>query len=565
MKRIIYAARMMAVVLCTFLIGSCEEEQTTLGTNLFDPLTLTQDSFDVTSYNVKLDAVETDDLPINLIGFYKDPVKYGEDGSQEIETTYSVMSQVTLQNVNPTFGTDPVLDSVVLTLPYFSTLTSETGVDEENRTYDLDSVFGGSPINLSVYKSEYYLADLDVESNFEDELNFFSDINDISDFNGNAKGELLRELQGFTPSADQIRLDTLEDELDEDGNPIIGDDGEPEQEIVSTYSSPRLRLVFKERPDNDDLQTADLAILQMFENIIIDKEGEVELSSNNNFRNFFRGIYFEAEATGENGTLVAFNFANPDAGIELFYRSTTTTVDDETGDSIETEVQNTFKLNFRDQGNVANSVNVMNNSEEITLSASDQDEVNGAEYLYLKGGQGNMAVVELDASIVDEISTNNWLINEANLEFYVRGSSSNAPQRIFIYDLVNETVLTDFFLEQENTAFPELSRTQHLGPLNDDNADDSFYRIKITEYIKALVEALEDDEDVDNLILGITVAQNVNLSTRSQVKVEEDVEELVPTIPTTSVISHQGVVLYGNNFPDEEKRLKLRIFYTDPN
>src|SRR5690606_37370939 len=113
----------------------------------------------------------------------------------------------------------------------------------------------------------------------------------------------------------------------------------------------------------------------------------------------------------------------------------------------ETEEQNTFNLTFG-----ANTVNIFsqefpaNISQEIAASNDSP----GAANLFLKGGAGSMAVIELfeDEAELEEIRSNNWLINEANLTFYVNREripgGSTEPDRIFLYNLDNNTILSDY-------------------------------------------------------------------------------------------------------------------------
>src|SRR5690606_3041116 len=90
------------------------------------------EKYDVIAYTKKLQPVQTNNLPINLLGVYKDPV-YGL-------TTGNFVTQLSPTVLAPDFGEDVVLDSVVLTVPYFS---RQTGIAENgDSTYELDSVFG---------------------------------------------------------------------------------------------------------------------------------------------------------------------------------------------------------------------------------------------------------------------------------------------------------------------------------------------------------------------------------------------------------------------------------------
>ena len=42
-------------------------------------------------------------------------------------------------------------------------------------------------------------------------------------------------------------------------------------------------------------------------------------------------------------------------------------------------------------------------------------------------------------------------------------------------------------------------------------------------------------------------------------------EPHIEAVPSACVIAPEGTVLYGNATSNEEKRLKLQIYYTDPN
>ena len=153
-------------------------------------------------------------------------------------------------------------------------------------------------------------------------------------------------------------------------------------------------------------------------------------------------------------------------------------------------------------------------------------------------------------------------INEANLTFYVdqnQVSGGNAePERILIYDLNNERVLVDYGFYLTQGEFPENAITQHLGKLergNDENGD--YYKIRITNHINNLL-----NRDSTNISLGLVVSQNVVQGGFQDLLTPE---EPITSIPSSCVISPEGTILHGNLSPNEDKKLKLRIYYTDPN
>ena len=85
----------------------------------------------------------------NLLGYYYDPL-FGD-------SKVHFVGQLTPQTLAPDFGDNTELDSVILTIPYSSTASTS----EDTTTYELDSLYGSSPIKLSVFKNNYFLRDFD--------------------------------------------------------------------------------------------------------------------------------------------------------------------------------------------------------------------------------------------------------------------------------------------------------------------------------------------------------------------------------------------------------------------
>ena len=144
-----------------------------------------------------------------------------------------------------------------------------------------------------------------------------------------------------------------------------------EGELDTTRVSPRMRINLSK---------------EFFKTNILDKAGSIELSNSNNFRNFLRGLYFKAEAVNGDGSIMSLNFNNSDAGIVLYF----TNIEEEDGEEI--EKQGSFRINF---GN--NNVNTftMPMPAAITQEIAASSEPPGAANLFLRGGEGSMAVIEL--------------------------------------------------------------------------------------------------------------------------------------------------------------------------
>jgi hypothetical protein len=78
--------------------------------------------------------------------------------------------------------------------------------------------------------------------------------------------------------------------------------------------------------------------------------------------------------------------------------------------------------------------------------------------LYLKGGNGSMAVIDLfngdkndNSTALNDMRDKKWLINEANLTFYIDkskiGASAPEPNRIYLYDLTHNRPLVDLYTD----------------------------------------------------------------------------------------------------------------------
>ena len=540
--------KVIASIALAFVTVSCDDDFNTVGDQIIGDVNFQNKTYTAlpNAFTRKFAKVQTSSLPVYALGSYVDPV-YGK-------SEYNVLTQIAPPNYNPAFGNNPVLDSVVMSIPYFNDLI-ETVTDENNittRTYELDSVYGFQPINIYIYRSDYFLADFDPEMPEERKIYYSDDINNFSSLEGKA----LDTIPDFIPSAEEIEL-WLPDDEDEDDDPEI-------QKVV-----PQLRVKFS--PE----------ITEYFKQAIIDKEGQPELSNANNFRNYFRGIYIKTESPS-NGNM--FRFDPTQAKITLFYTTDIRDIED-TDDDGETDdtVRGQLEYEFTFSNNIINSItNTLNPSIASELGPEEEPEISGEENLYLRGGQGSYAILEFfnepafdsegnpilnsDGEQITELENlrnQEWLINEASLKLYVDQnkmvSGNNEPERIFIFDTQSGSILVDYFDGTQNEANPLNSITSHLERLTRDSDENGeFYKIRITQHIINILNRGEE-----NVKLGISVSQNVNITSLANgftapTTAEDEI------IPFSSIVSHEGTILhgYGNAVP-EEKRLKLEIFYTE--
>ena len=512
----------LALLLVALLLMSCDEEYNTIGSGLVneDHFQLIED-FDSELrteqiYFGKLSPqplpIQTDNLSYNTLGYYNHPVYGG--------TTANILSQVDLSEYGKDFGVNPVITKVVLSVPYFST---KTGVEDDGTgIYELDSLYTTTPatgINLKLFRSNYFLNDFDANN---EEQKYYSNEDNIS--LPGIEGDLLYEDTDFKPFNSELSI------IDPDG-------GDP------TLLTPRLRV--DSSVGGSNLDATDF-------NWLIDPANETDLSSASNFNNFYRGIYFKATSTSAEGVLLGLDLNQ--AEIEVFY-----TYDDPEGgaDPLESSIKILFS---------GKKVNTFDNNFTYPDLAEESK--------YLNGGQGAMMAIDLFAGDDDDndgvsnkleaLRDRDVLINEASLEFYVDQSTpmggEHESERIFLYDIENNKTLLDYQFDGTSDADTNLTQLNHLGKLERDASGNGVkYKIRITEHITDLIR-----NDSTNVKLGVVVVNNVLALGSSEVKGFETIPGGLPeSISSSSVNTHKGTVLYSENATDDDKKLKLRLYYTE--
>ena len=184
--------KITTVVAVVISFIACEDDFATVGSSVIGEPGFNASLYDdamISAHSYDLPAVQTNNLPLNLLGVYGDEVF----GTQEA----SVLSNLLLTSENPSFGIEPVVDSVVLAIPYFS----HEVLENDEVVYALDSIYGSSPFKLSVYESNYFLNNFDPESNFEQAQRYYSNME--PQIMSNINSEVIYENAGFEPSAEE--------------------------------------------------------------------------------------------------------------------------------------------------------------------------------------------------------------------------------------------------------------------------------------------------------------------------------------------------------------------------
>ena len=301
-----------------------------------------------------------------------------------------------------------------------------------------------------------------------------------------------------------------------------------------------------------------------------------KLTSNTIFKEYFRGLYFKMEQNpGEEGLLAMMDFSK--GKIVIQYHSDVTTVVG--GVSTIKNSKKEYSLNLK--GNTINFYDYENDAAYQAALASS-NAVIGDSRLYLKGGNGSVDYIDLFgadqdgneiADELEELRNNNWLINEASLTFYIDKSKMNVdgvkePKRIYLYDATNNLPILDYSVDNSTTIDLKNNKFNFDGIIKvDENKKGIYYRIRLTNYINRVINS-EDASLNKNIRLGLSLTENINISTNGFLTSPISLgSQQTSFIPISSVMNPLGTVLYGSNVApiNEDKKLKLQIFYTKPN
>jgi hypothetical protein len=542
-------------VLVVVFFVSCDKDYNEIGTNIIgdDHYKFEVDSTKtVVAYNQSLEAIQSNNLPVNALGYYNHPV-FGK-------TKASFVTQLELIAANPKF-TNPatlVIDSVYLYVPYFSTLLSTN--EDGDRTFELDSLYANSRIKLNVFASDYYLRDFDASTGLQEVQKYYS--NQKADFDA-AKGN------------GGLRL-----------NNSVDDDKENDEflfrttEIKLGYTNASNEFITKERLAPGMFLNLDKSF---FRNKIIDAPAG-KLLNNNIFQEYFRGLYFEvqnAASSLDQGSLSMLNFKN--GKIVIVYQ------EDKISDPPVTPAIRIRKtLEIKLGGNSVNLFETENNTTNanfLTAMLNNTPDIpTGDERLYLKGQNGSMAVIELfgpdadndgTADELEQIRDNGWLINEASLTFNIDKDamfSSLDPIRVYLYDLKNNTPILDYTTDRStNGSNSKFDKNIYGGIVEKEDVDNGKgirYKIRLTNHLRDLIKEADPAENIEpgeNVKLGLVVTELITATSNAKLFTAVTTPNDIKLAPLASVMNPLGTVIYGTsaNVPIG-KRLKLKIYYTKP-
>lgn len=562
--------KIFSVITITVVLISCDKDFNSIGSDLVDDA-----HFDLEEYNVQnivayskaTGPVQSNNLPVNSLGIYKDPY-FGTTKSH-------IVSQVELSNANPTIGENAVIDSVYLYIPYYSTLKSTSSTGE--RIYELDSVYGYSEaakFKLHVYENGYFLRDFDPQEDFLNTQKYFTNEKFLVDaykgtelLNNSAK---VAQNEEFVISNKELYI------YKTNGSGLYVDS---EGEVLDNQTDVTLRVI-KERKAPGiwlDLKNS------FFQQKILDAAASGMLFNNNVFKDYFRGLLFEVEEIqADQGALAMLDLSL--AEFKILFKS-------EIGGGEPLRRTLSLQMGYKSTGNKkSNTINFIEHTKSSSYinGLASSNEITGDEKLYIKGGNGSVAFLDVFGpdtdgnGVSDELDelrlhvlNDKWLINEANLVFNIDNvamglSSQIEPQRIYIFDATNNKPIIDYYADPSTNTDPKKSRQSFGGLIEIDSDKNGIkYKFRITEYIKRLL-INEDENNNTNLRIGISVTETINMPENAFINPANPIvigTGEVEFVPVASVMNPLGTVLYGTSpvTGNEDKKIKLKIYFTKPN
>lgn len=463
MKKIIKKSIYLGVVATLFSgIISCEKDFTDIGTGVIDNTKFETDAVTVgvTIENSPLNVIQSDNIRAEqgqyLLGVFN------KADYEKIEA--SIVSQVAINTglklTDKTYGADTTvistIDTVYLKLPYQATLESNTSSPD----FSLDSIIGNplEAFTLNIYQNDTYLNRLDPSN--PSQLNKYYSNSVFQKVGSELNSDINYQ---FTPNKNDTLI-VVKRRLN-DGTEYAKDT--IKYAISGTNDTP---LPFARIPLKED------AIKQLF----LDKYESSEFASQEAFNNYFRGLILEA--TGNEGSLISFNFtpqnANLQPSIEVYYTNTVVKSGNIVIDTI--RKNNSFSL----AGLRSNTYKM----QDRTYPTNNQVVLQGTA-----GSEGKVTIFGADsnsngiADKIEELRAENLLVNDASLTFYINQSADTTalPYSLYLYKVNSLNGSTSF--SQIKDTYSEGIRTFNGLLQRDEDGKVEKYTFKLTDYVSDLL------------------------------------------------------------------------------
>ena len=430
-------------ILSVFLFGglmvSCNSDSDDLGKNLFDGKSVTgnQVSYDLVAYNINNgDVVRADSYALQraTLGAFTE----GHFGTQKS----AYVTQVRLSKYAPDFGTNPVVDSVVLEIkPQYDVTTK--AVTTTNVTH------GGQTAKqtLTKYEAVKY---------------------------GNPATAMNIDVHEIATDLGVVGTERL-------SNSPVATSGVPLGTKV--FSGNVYAVSINKTSDNTTLLTKEVGLrIQLdknyFQTKIANKSRATEQGNESNFINYFKGLKISVREN--DGYLI--NFAPNEVTMTMYYRSG--------GKS------NTFSFDLG-SSNVHFSQISYNRSSTFNTVMAGINSTNGDPLLYMQGMGGPGAGIKLNGAGISDLKRlykeRGAAILSAKIRLYTDTNTWNNSYTKPVGFLVRKQGETDFITDLKTMLG---NSNYSLVKAYSTNSNPSYYDIDITKTIKDIVEKEVEAKDL---------------------------------------------------------------------
>ncbi|MDQ0595450.1 hypothetical protein QFZ37_003819 [Chryseobacterium ginsenosidimutans] len=454
------------VVFGSALLYNCEPDADTLGEQLFldGAAQGNEKSFDVTAFNINNnDSIRSDasKLTYGVLGAF-DEEQFGMQKA-------SYLTQLRLSTYDPDFGTNAVVDSVVLVMkPTYASDSVKTNTVDDNYTY---TTAADGAVNAKKVVNTYPVLKFG-----KAKRTFHITVNEVNDF---LKGpsDSVKSNQVFAPGA---VLGTKEFKGDISSVAITKDDGGA---ALFTSSIPGIRINLDKT---------------FFQNKIIAKKDQPELQDASNFIRYFKGIKISVDES--DGYL--FQFSPNDMELIMYYKY------DKTDVTPATRPQTTYTFALG-SANTHIGNYVYSRPSAYTNAMATSSSTTGDKKLFTQGMGGASIGIKIPAEQIEKLkklyNDKKAAIISAKIRIYTDPSWKNgyAKPTAFTFlqryndvtDANNPKLRTGFTADVLNLAG---SNGYTIYKSYDLDKDPAHYDFVVTQSIKKLVEPLAANSVYDD-------------------------------------------------------------------
>ncbi|WP_157844471.1 MULTISPECIES: DUF4270 family protein [unclassified Chryseobacterium] len=501
------------------VLYNCEPEIDSLGEQLFlnDGTNGNEVSYDLIAYNIdNSDVVRADysTLGSAVIGAFNEP----QFGRQEA----SYFTQIRMSAYDPDFGTNAVVDSVVMVLKPVVQQSSDSLVTTTNESYvypngNVDAKLELKTIPVTKYgrtKTGGTITPLTLK------------VHEVTEFMGS-----------FT---DSVYSNKNYDAVQELGSKVFNG-------LAKT-------VTITKDADNSTLFTSsnDIRIpldKTFFQNKIIAKKGQPELKDMASFIRYFRGL--KVSVQGNDGYLFSINPNDAGTQVIMYYKY------DKTENGTTTRPQTSYGFSIGSAN--AHSGYYKYTRPTAFTTAISADATNGHPKLYTQGMGGPSIGIKFKPEVIkdlrDRFKNDKTAILSAKIRVYTDEQNWNNS-------LLKPSELTivqrylDKTTNKEKTSFTSdltsLSGAPNFAYIKTFNLDKNpaYYEFTVTKSLKDIVEDTEQ-KDFSDKYFKIDLAQFLRAS---------DGVALAGYNLTTRPFARERIVFVGSD-PSNEKRIQVKVVY----